>query len=86
MRANSASCRAASRTGERARRTDTDYRCVIINFYNKTLYIHGAHDDGHGYPAPDSMYFFYVADSYADLVASSNASANSTTRACRPAP
>ena len=53
---------------ERVRRTDTDYRCVIVNFYNKTIYAHGAHDNGHGYPAPDNMYFF-PNPLYADIIA-----------------
>ena len=52
---------------ERVFRTDSDYRCVIINFYNKTVYVHGAHDDGQGLPAPDSMYFF-TAPLYSDLI------------------
>lgn len=52
---------------ERVFRTDSDYRSVIVNFYNKTVYVHGAHDDGQGLPAPDSMYFF-TAPLYADLI------------------
>jgi len=52
---------------ERARRTDSDYRSVIVNFYNKTVYIHGAHDDGKGRPAADNMYFF-TTPLYPDLL------------------
>jgi len=52
---------------ERVRRTDTDYRCMIVNFYNKTVYVHGAHDNGQGYPAPDNMYFF-TTPLYADII------------------
>jgi AraC-like DNA-binding protein len=53
---------------ERVRRTATDYRCIIVNFYNKTIYVHGAHDNGQGYPAPDNMYFF-TTPLYADIIA-----------------
>lgn len=52
---------------ERARRTDTAYRSIIVNFYNKTIYVHGAHDDGHGMPAPDSFYFF-TTSLYHDVI------------------
>lgn len=52
---------------ERARRTDSDYRSIIVNFYNKTIYVHGAHDDGHGMPAPDSFYFF-TTSLYHDVI------------------
>jgi len=52
---------------EKVRRNETDYRCIIVNFYNKTVYIHGAHDNGQGYPAPDNMYFF-TTPLYADVV------------------
>lgn len=54
--------------GERARHTDTAYKCIIVNFYNQTVYIHGVHDDGSGYPASDNMYFF-TTPLYADLIA-----------------
>lgn len=52
---------------ERVRRSDADYRAVIVNFYNKTIYVHGAHDDGHGFPACDNMYFF-TSPLYADAI------------------
>lgn len=52
---------------ERVCRQGTDYRCIIVNFYNKTIYVHGAHDNGEGYPAPDNMYFFTTA-LYGDLI------------------
>jgi AraC-like DNA-binding protein/quercetin dioxygenase-like cupin family protein len=52
---------------ERVRRTDSDYRSIIVNFYNKTVYVHGAHDNGHGLPAPDNMYFF-TTPLYADII------------------
>lgn len=52
---------------ERARRTNTEYRSIIVNFYNKTVYVHGAHDDGQGRPAADNMYFF-TTPLYHDLI------------------
>lgn len=52
---------------ERVCRTGTDYKCIVVNFYNKTVYVHGAHDDGHGLPASDSMYFF-TTPLYADII------------------
>ena len=53
---------------EIARHTDTPYKCVVVNFYNKTLYVHGAHTAGLGRPATDNMYFF-TTPLYADLIA-----------------
>lgn len=52
---------------EIARDTDTPYKCIVVNFYNKTVYVHGAHADGLGRPATDNMYFFTTA-LYADLI------------------
>lgn len=52
---------------EQVRRAGSDYRSVIVNFYNKTVYVHGAHDDGNGLPAPDS-FFFFTTSLHHDLV------------------
>ena len=53
---------------EIGRHTDTPYKCVVVNFYNKTVYVHGAHVDALGCPATDNMYFF-TTPLYADLIA-----------------